>query len=207
MKFHTGEPPEGWERVPGFPALIREKVIPPPKDGEPGPAGPQGEPGPQGPQGEQGPPGQDGKDGAPGKDGRDGRDGKDGAPGPRGERGPAGPAGKDGKDGQSGVGIEDVKAYGQDMILKMTDGQEKRLKLLGLGGGTAFGGAGGSSGGGGASSLSQLTDVNLTSLGDNQKLVYDASSSKWNNLTMATVTVSATAPVNPKVGDIWFDIS
>lgn len=62
-------------------------------------------------------------------------------------------------------------------------------------------------GSGGSSSLSGLTDVNLTSLADNQKLVYDSTAAKWKNLTAATVTVSASPPSSPKVGDLWFDIS
>lgn len=194
--------PAGWERIPGFPGFIREIFVPPPKDGEQGPPGPQGEPGPQGPQGEPGPQGPAGQDG---RNGRDGLNGKDGAPGPRGERGqagPQGPAGKDGKDGKDGIGIDDIKAHGQDMLLKMSDGQEKRFKLLGLSGGTPFGG-----GGGGASKFEKLTDVNLTNLQDGQKIMWDAVQGKWINITSPTVTVSAYPPTNPRVGDIWFDIS
>ena len=41
----------------------------------------------------------------------------------------------------------------------------------------------GSGGGGGASALSDLTDVNITSVQNNQDLSYDATSSKWINKT------------------------
>lgn len=212
IKKHTGLPPKGWEAVPNMPGYIREKVVLP-KDGKEGPPGPQGEPGPAGRDGVDGRDGRDGvdgKDGLPGRDGKDGkpgRDGKDGKQGERGERGPAGPAGKNGKDGADGVGIEDVTAYGRDMLIKYSNGKEKKFSLLGLSGGTPFGGGGGSGGSGGASSLSQLTDVTITSLQDNQKLVYDGDAAKWKNITSATVFVSATPPSNPKVGDIWYDIS
>lgn len=148
IKRHKGLPPLGWEMVPNMPGYIREKKAPPPKDGEQGPPGPQGEPGRDGVDGKDGRDGRDGvdgKDGLPGRDGvdgKDGRDGKDGKPGPRGERGLPGPAGKDGDDG---VGIEDVTAYGRDMLVKLTDGTEKKFSLLGLSGGTPFGGGGGGS--------------------------------------------------------------
>jgi hypothetical protein len=45
MLLHLGDPPAGWERVPGFEGFIREIVVVPPKDGEQGPPGPQGEQG------------------------------------------------------------------------------------------------------------------------------------------------------------------
>jgi hypothetical protein len=43
MLLHLGDPPAGWERVPGFEGFIREIVVVPSKDGEQGPPGPQGE--------------------------------------------------------------------------------------------------------------------------------------------------------------------
>lgn len=142
MKFHIGEPPEGWERVPNFPGFIQEKAPPaPPKDGEQGPPGP---PGPPGPQGEPGPQGPQGEPGAIGPAGPQGPQGIAGPPGPKGDQGPSGPAGKpgaDGKDGEDGVGIEDIKSHGQDMIVKTSDGRERRLKIFG-GGGTPWGGGG-----------------------------------------------------------------
>lgn len=196
MKLHRGAPPPGWEKVPGFPNFIREVEVVEPQDGPPGPPGPQGDPGPQGPQGEPGEPGPAGKDGAPGRDGRDGRDGKDGERGPKGDRGPAGPAGKPGQDGTDGVGIQDVKAHGQDMLFKLSDGSEKRLKLIGLGGGTPFGGNNASSGGGGGTG-----DVTgPASSTDNALARYDGTTGKIIQDSVATlddagnlVTTSATA--------------
>jgi hypothetical protein len=124
------------------------------------------------------------------KDGRDGRPGTDGKPG------------RDGQDGAPGVGIDDIKAYGQDMLVALSDGTEKRFRLPG-GGSAAFGGGGG----GGASTLAALTDTDVAGAVDGQKLMYDGGLAKWVPVTSATVTVSATAPLNPRVGDLWIDIS
>jgi hypothetical protein len=55
--------------------------------------------------------------------------------------------------------------------------------------------------------LSKLSDTQITAPDDNDKLTYDAPSQKWLNVFGATVVVSAIPPANPKVGDIWFDIS
>lgn len=151
IRAHIGLPPAGWESVPGLPGFIREKKVKPPKDGEPGPQGPQGEPGPPGPAGQDGKDGKDGrdgvdgKDGAPGRDGVNGQDGQPGPQGPRGEKGEKGEPGPKGEDGKDGIGIDDVKAHGSDMLVKLTDGSERRFKL-GRGGGTPFGGAPSSSG-------------------------------------------------------------
>lgn len=202
MRLHLGDPPAGWESVPGFAGFIREIIVPPPKDGEQGPPGPQGEPGPQGPQGEPGPQGligPEGPQGPPGPAGRDGKDGRDGKPGPR---GPAGAAGPQGPAGDPGVGIDDVTAFGQDMLIKMSDGREKRFRLP-QGGGTPFGGGGG----GGSTTLAALTDTSVVGATDGQKLMYDGIIDKWVAVTSSTVTVSAVAPLNPRVGDIWIDIS
>jgi hypothetical protein len=56
-------------------------------------------------------------------------------------------------------------------------------------------------------SLSDLTDVDLTSPAAGNKLSYNATTGKWENIVSATVTVSITPPANPNVGDLWFDIS
>jgi len=102
------------------------------------------------------------------------------------------------------VGISEVKGYGQDLQIKLTDGKTHKFKLPG--GGTAFGGGGGG-GGGGASSLEDLSDVNVSSAQDGDKLVYHSPTQRWRNEPGATVTVSATPPSDPRTGDIWFDIS
>lgn len=149
-KKHSGLPPPGWEAVPGLVGYIREKEVPPPKDGEPGPPGPQGEPGPhgepgpQGPQGEPGAKGDKGDPGERGERGEPGQPGADGQPGPRGpkgEKGEKGDKGDPGEKGDDGVGIEDIKSHGADMLIKTSDGKERRFRLAGgKGGGTPFGG-------------------------------------------------------------------
>lgn len=48
----------------------------------------------------------------------------------------------------------------------------------------------GSGGGGGASALSDLTDVQLTSLAAGNALIYDATAEKWVNMALATVATS-----------------
>jgi hypothetical protein len=130
-------PPIGWEFAPGIPGYIRPKQPPKPKDGVDG---------------------KDGKDGIDGRDGKDGSDGKDGlagergAEGPKGETGPKGEAGQSGKDGaqgrdgrdgldgKDGVGIADIKTHGNDMLIKLSNGNEFKHRLAGGGGGTPFGG-------------------------------------------------------------------
>ena len=117
----------------------------------------RGPPGPEGPAGPQGPPGANGKNaepavsiddvevrggrlwvaltdgksidagevrgekGEPGEPGRDGKDGKDGADGRDGE------AGRDGADGKDGVGIEALEIADDNLVVRLTDGTEKRL--------------------------------------------------------------------------------
>lgn len=164
-------PPAGWEPVPGLAGFMREKKAAEPRaddsgmkalakalesieglkgrDGEPGLAGKDGRDGRDGADGKDGKPG---PAGPPGREGKDGRDGKDGKLGPRGERGPAGRDGKDGRDGSDGVRIADVKSYGQDMLMRMSDGTEFRFRLPG-GGSTPFGGGGG----GGSGSVTSIT--------------------------------------------------
>ena len=61
-----------------------------------------------------------------------------------------------------------------------------------------------------ASSLSDLSDINTSGATDSQALVYDVATSTW--IPGAAVgggsgsyTISATAPVAPSAGDVWFD--
>lgn len=55
--------------------------------------------------------------------------------------------------------------------------------------------------------MDELHNVAISSVADGQKLIYNGSTSRWENINSATVTVSATAPSSPRVGDVWFDIS
>ena len=176
IKQHQGPPPAGWENLPGFPGFIRQvsatsKTEPAGADlvkvldklsgvvekgaqaGPPGQDGKDGIDGAPGPQGESGPPGPPGADGIAGPPGPPGRDGKTGP------RGPEGKPGRDGQDGKDGIGIQEVKGYGQDLLIKLSDGRESRMRLLGGGGGTPFGGGGGS---GGVTKITAGTNVTIT---------------------------------------------
>lgn len=56
--------------------------------------------------------------------------------------------------------------------------------------------------------LVRLADtMKFTNPTDGQMIVYDGATGTWKNQTSATVTASITAPENPRVGDIWFDLS
>lgn len=74
---------------------------------------------------QKGDPGPPGSDGLPGKDGRDG---KDGAPG---EQGPPGRDGINGQDGKDGRGVAEVRFVGDDLIVRLTDGEEIRGAVKG----------------------------------------------------------------------------
>lgn len=164
---------------------LKPKPPPKPKDGDPGPQGEIRPEGPPGPQGERGPIGPEGPQGP---------QGPRGAPGAKGERGDIGPK------GDGGTGIEDILSAGADVLIRLTDGRDKRFRLntsVPVGGG----------GSAGVSQLSSLSDVLLSSLQDGDSLVYDESSGKWINEYIPRVTVSAVEPSNPREGDIWIDIS
>lgn len=149
--------------------------------------------GPQGPQGLKGDKGDKGDKGEPGKDGKDGSNGIDG---------------RDGIDGDDGVSVVGAKIdFDDSLLFTLSDG-----KILNVGEVKGEKGEKGERGpvgpkGPGATTLSGLTDVNAFTPSDGDKLVYDAASKKWRNEPGATVTVSATPPSNPRVGDVWFDIS
>jgi hypothetical protein len=113
--------------------------------------------------------------------------------GPRGERGVQGPKGDEGN------GIEDILSAGADVLIKLTNGDSKRFRIstaIPIGGG-----------GSGVSALSALSDVALTSPQHGDSLVYDSATGKWINDYIPRVIVSATEPSDPRVGDIWIDIS
>lgn len=146
---------------------------------------PRGLPGERGPQGEPGPPGPSGAAGNPGPPG------PPGIPGLAGERGPMGPMPK-----------HEIK--GLMFRFETAPGQWGKWIVVPTGGG----------GGGGGTAKLRRYESELVSLGggikdpvDGQKLVYDAAEQVWRNETSASVTVSATPPDNPRVGDLWYDIS
>jgi hypothetical protein len=73
--------------------------------------------------------------------------------------------------------------------LCIDDGNGGSMNLYATGGVSSLG-VGSSGGGGGVSSLSELSDVNISSLVDGQGLVYDSATQKWVN-----GTVSGSAPL------------
>ena len=115
--------------------------------------------------------GQDGKDGVDGKDGRDGVNGKDGKDG------------RNGADGKDGVGIALIEQRDdKSFYITLSDGQEFQIELPVSRGTTVYGGGGGGGGGGvGAQFLSDLADVSISGLADQNFLQYDAASLLWKN--------------------------
>lgn len=102
------------------------------------------------------------------------KDGAPGATGSTGPQGPTGPAGADGSDGSDGfsptitVKQSDTSTYILTITTADTSYDTPNLK---------------GSGGGGATVLSDLTDVDLTSLAAGDVLIYDNDNSKWVNST------------------------
>lgn len=131
--------------------------------------------------------------------GIDGKDGKDGV----------GVDGKDGKDGSPDT-AEQVRdkletLEGEDRLdaSSIKNLPEFTKKVVG---------------GVVARNIYQMGDVALGSLADNDAFVWDATNNRWKNAnifvqgaddnnTVPKLTVSATAPSNPKLYDIWVDIS
>jgi hypothetical protein len=219
MKAHKGAPPIGWENVPGLPGYIREKAAKR-DDGEllsimralaeremakslgemekvKGEEGKQGRDGPVGPEG---PTGRDGKPGRDGRDGKDGLAGSQGEKGAKGDKGPVGPEGKagkpgqdgkDGKEGTNGVGIADVKAYGNDLQIKLTDGRVHKFRVSGGGSSvTAFGG--------GRSSLEAGVGIDIAGEVISIKRTWTDYATRWDAEPALTGTAST-----PAAGDVY----
>lgn len=198
--------------------------------GEQGIQGPQGSAGPQGPAGEtgsQGPKGdtgatpiisasatvsnttgtpsvnvtKSGTDEAPsfafafsgikGAKGDTGEQGPTGATGPQGERGPQGEAGADG----SVVTVTQTLSSGTKIAEVSVDGTVTNLYAP--------------SGSGGATSLSGLSDVQLSqSIGDGQALRYDSTNGKWVNAPITPYLIapeSAEITLEPNKIYFWFE--
>jgi hypothetical protein len=191
----------GEQGPPGEDGKDGESIVGPEgPEGPEGPMGPQGPRGLQGPEGKQGPVGPQGPQGERGLDGRDGKDGERGAAGPMGPPGPQGERGFNGLPGsmpkheRKGMRIRFEKApgeWGDWITIPSGGGGGRDDKLTDR-----------------QSQLVALADTfRFTNPVDGQKIVYHAASGTWRNETSATVTVSATPPENPRVGDVWFDIS
>ena len=96
-----------------------------------------------------------------------------GPTGPTGAAGPTGPTGSTGATGNDGVGIPAGGTVGQ--ILAKIDDNDYNTEWVN------------NTGGGGASSVSELTDVVLTDLADNQVLMYNSTSSMWENVDSTAI--------------------
>jgi hypothetical protein len=113
-----------------------------------------------------GPAGSNGRDGADGRDGRDGSDGRDGA---------AGAAGSD------GVGVALVEQRDDtSFFITLTDGQEFQIELP-KPKVSGFYGGGGGGGSGGATYLSELQDVAVAGILNEDILQYDQDALLWRN--------------------------
>lgn len=101
-------------------------------------------------------------------------DGATGATGSTGPQGPEGPSGADGTDGFSPT-ITVKTSTSDSYILTITDknGSYDTPNLKGSGGGS------------GASAMSDLTDVDLKNLADGQALIYNGTTSKWENKALS----------------------
>lgn len=136
-----------------------------------------------------GPAGADGKDGQPGKDGKDGIDGKDGLDGPPGLDGsPDSP--KDVKDkleslkGNKRLSIDAVRGF--DKVADAVNTVSQSVSFL-------------------PRTLDAQYDAAITGTQNNNSLLqYKTSTKKWFN--GVSLTVSATAPTDPKLNDLWVDI-
>lgn len=142
--------------------------------------------GQKGDTGEQGPQGEKGEQGERGAQGLQGETGPEGPQGPQGEQGGTGPAGADGEDGKTPVleiGQTSTLAPGSSATASLipdgTDLQGNPKYKLNLGIPQGEKGEEGSVTGG----LSELSDVDITSLQDYQILI--SSSGKWINANLS----------------------
>ena len=144
-----------------------------------GDKGDVGEIGPIGPQGEQGIQGEKGEDSI--------------IPGPRGDKGDRGIDGKDGKDGLKGdkgdKGLDGKNTNPKDVISEiynLTGEDEKEF------------------------SQKVGSKIDISSIRNAQSFMFKGKKVKFEELMHGggtTITVSATAPSNPQVNDLWYDIS
>jgi hypothetical protein len=118
-----------------------------------------------------------GATGPTGATGSTGPTGATGVTGPTGATGAAstvtGPTGPTGATGATGPGVPTGGTTGQ--ILAKIDGSNYNTEWI-------------TNTGGGASSVAELTDVELTTLANNQILLYNSTSSKWENVDTDVLT-------------------
>lgn len=147
-----------------------------------GPAGPAGQDSKvAGPKGDPGKPGKDGKDGKPGKDGKDGLDGKDGI-------------GKDGLNGSPDTGMDIVDKINELDTKPENQIDASHIKNLPKVVNTLVGGTSGVKG--------------LTAGNHNIVIDDDPVLAGHKRITFTPdITVSLTAPSNPYVTQLWYDIN
>jgi hypothetical protein len=133
--------------------------------------------GENGEKGEKGEQGERGNDGEPGRDGKDGKDGKNGKDGVNGKDGRDGANGKDGKDGKQGKTGNDGVG-----VIDAEIAVDDHLVL-------------------------KLSNGDIIDAGELPK----RESGGFGGVHVAgnayQITVAATAPANPQLNDLWFDIS
>ena len=162
-------------------------------------------------------PGPPGKDGIPGKDGLDGKDGvgirglagADGADGARGQDGPQGVPGADGERGPVGT-MPKHEWKGTKLRFQQTDNRwGKWVDLQGKPGKAGSGGVFvGASGGSAQVQTVRWADITgkpdlVPAGGENIKTINGVSMLGPGNIELPKITVSATEPENPEIGDIW----
>lgn len=202
--------PKGERGEPGLPGkdgVDGESIV--------GPEGPMGPVGPRGPMGPPGPAGQDGQDAeitpeqiqaAAQQWLESNRDSLRGEPG-AGQVGPPGPRGLQGERGPQGEIGPMPKHEVKGLMLRFETKPGEWGKWIIM-----------PTPGGGGGRDDKLTDrqaqlvyladkMQFTNPVDGQTIVYDGATGTWRNQTSATITASSTAPENPRVGDIWFDLS
>jgi hypothetical protein len=164
-----------------------------------GPTGPQGNRGERGVKGEQGIQGARGIQGERGMKGSMGPQGFQGKQGYRGEQGDQGPKGEKGEKGLWLVNAgtpSDASGSKGDVYLdieSMNIYQKQDRVWWVMGNIKGAPGASGVSvgGGSGSTALPDLSDVTITSVGDNELLAYDTTSSKWINQTASEAGLAA----------------
>jgi hypothetical protein len=166
----------------------------------------KGEKGDKGEKGEKGDKGDKGDKGQKGADSNvPGPQGEQGPMGLQGPMGPMGPAGMDGKDGQDGVDGKDgkdgetpdiapiVKEIETRITKRADDTYNENAAALRRVSARDY-------------DLKELKDVDIATTAPNQlaTIQYSTARGKW--LTGVSITVSDTAPTDPKYGDLWISI-
>ena len=96
--------------------------------------------------------------------------------------------------GKDGVGIKEVKSFGSDVQIELTDGRKTKFRIAGGGGGTPFGGGGG----GGGQTLTPGDGIEIDGDTISVKRNWTDYVTRWD--VIPELTGTATAPV---AGDVY----